>query len=280
MDPDKAAAAATKRAATLAAKKKATKKVYDLSKFTNERDEAFRTKCGEFFNKLHEHPESLEKDHPAMKTELDTMKHNAINEGEEEEEDVPEGQGSANKASSQEACFAVEARDTGFKFLRPGVTPTDGLWFAYQLGGSQAKLDFQLLSVSGDKIDKVNVDLKHSNNTTIKLNDGWFWEDTIYIISFTRGPGRKKGGAKKQVCLVANGSDIATPERTAMRTTFVEAMNKIKTEFKGDGIYKPYPRKADSYSCNEFTDEFVKDRLTKTLAWLAPTVPAPHSPPA
>ena len=228
-------------------------------------------------------PSLLEKKHPAMMKILDDMK-KAADAGDDDEIG---GQGSANRAVPHEACFAVEAEKIGFKFLRPNVKPTDGYWFQYQVGGTQTKLDFRLLGVAGESTDHVDIDLKHSNGMDIKLNDGWFWEQTVYIISFTRKFRKVKKEPKKDaqnVCLIAHGPDVSTVERTAMRNAFVDAMNKLKAEFKGDGVYKPYPRKADGYSCKEFTDEFVKDRLEKTLAWLAPSpspsAPAPHSPPA
>jgi hypothetical protein len=64
--------------------------------------------------------------------------------------------GFGNAPTDQEASFAVEAEKLGFKFIPNTETPGVGLFYPYQMNGSQSKIDFVLFE--GNKA--VQFDLK------------------------------------------------------------------------------------------------------------------------
>ena len=105
----------------------------------------------------------------------------------------PDAQGTGNKVTDQEASFADEATKHAFKFLAKGTKPSeDGLYYVYQVSGSQKKGDFGLYHYkNGAVIHQHIIDLKHTSGKTFYLNDGWFEKDIIYIVSWNFGTQRR-----------------------------------------------------------------------------------------
>ncbi len=184
------------------------------------------------------------------------------------------GQGSANDPTPHEACIAVVLEEHGI-LLAPArnvVPDANGSWFWYQPGGTQQKGDFLLFDVDNmERKGGLMIDAKHSNGGSIYLNDGWFWENIIYVVSFSRNVRR---GTWENVCFVARGQDIPTDKDKDIWTAYNEAkkaMNASRREKEPDFL-APYFRFAHQYSCKQFTPEFTASRLELTLASLAPSL--------
>jgi hypothetical protein len=183
------------------------------------------------------------------------------------------GQGSANDPTSHEACIAVILEETGIRLApqRNVVPEEDGFWFWYQPGGTQQKGDFLLFeAVAKEKRGGLLLDAKHSNGNAFYLNDGWFWDDIVYVVSFCRNVRR---GVWENVCFIGRGQDIPTEKDKEIWTTYNDAkraMNASRREREPDFLL-PYFRFAHQYSCKQFTPEFTASRLELTLASLAPS---------
>jgi hypothetical protein len=180
------------------------------------------------------------------------------------------GQGSSNKPTSHEAGIAIVLEAHGFILAHRKLNPTDaGYYYRYQGKGSQQKGDFELFWVKHGNIQsKLMLDAKHSNTKIIILNDGWFDEETIYIISYNAGTPKYP----KYACFIGLGRDIPTECDDKIMYLIRELkkeLNRTKktmlTNFLGI-----YFRFANQYSCTQFTEEFAQDRLRKTLEWLEP----------
>jgi hypothetical protein len=184
------------------------------------------------------------------------------------------GQGSANDPTPHEACIAILLEQHGIRLApaRNVVPEEDGLWYWYQPGGTQQKGDFLVFeAVNRERKGSVILDAKHSNSGTIYLNDGWFCDDIIYIISFSRNVSR---GVWENVCFIARGQDIPTEKDKEIWTAYNEvkrAMNIARRDKEPDFL-QPYFRFAHQYSCKQFTPEFTASRLELTLASLAPAL--------
>jgi hypothetical protein len=196
------------------------------------------------------------------------------------------GQGSANQTNPHEGCIATVLEANGFVLAPRNVIPQkSGIYYWYQPNGTQRKGDFVMFwAIDGVKKLEVIIDAKHGASETIFLNDGWFDEDTVYIISFTSPV--KRGTARANVCFVGMGRDIPTEEDAKIRTHIIGIKNELNKSKKTmmTSFLKICFRFANQYSCKQFTPDFNEDRFQKMLAWLAPsgsqTLPEPHSPPA
>lgn len=183
------------------------------------------------------------------------------------------GQGSANDPTPHEACIAEVLEEHGILLApaRNAVPETDGAWFWYQPGGTQQKGDFLVFEAVGkERRGGVLIDAKHSNGNSIYLNDGWFWEDIVYVVSFCRNVRR---GVWENVCFIGRGQDIPTDKDKEIWTAYNEAkkaMNASRKEKEPDFL-APYFRFAHQYSCKQFTPDFTASRLELTLASLAPS---------
>lgn len=196
------------------------------------------------------------------------------------------GQGTGNKVSEHEACIALVLETNGFVRAPRGTTPaTDGLWYWYQLQGTQQSGDFLVFEVKdGTKVAEYILDAKHSNGTSIYLNDGTFERGSIYIVSFTRCLDRIKGQRKKpreNVCFIGLGHDIMTEkdkENMAKWKAAVRAMNDVAND---TDHLRFYARSANQYDCKRFSTEFTKECWEKTQSWILPSVEQtmlePHS---
>jgi len=197
-----------------------------------------------------------------------------------------DGQGTGNKVSEHEACIAVVLESTGFIRAPRGTIPTtDGLWYWYQLQGSQQSGDFMVFEVKdGTKTWEQILDAKHSNGVSIYLNDGTFEEGTIYIVSFTRCLDRIKGQRKKpreNVCFVGFGQHVMTEkdrETIARWRATLRALNEVSND---TDHLRLYARSANQYDCKRFTTEFTLECWEKLMSSLSPsrlqTSPEPHS---
>jgi len=176
-----------------------------------------------------------------------------------------EGQGTGNKVTDQEACFAdVITKQFGFQILpKDAQSIESGLYYKYQLKGSQQSLDFGLYEYEGGVVkNQTIVDLKHTNSKKFYLNDGWFEKGVIYIINWNTG-------TKKNPILRAHivlGQDIYTPEEQACMEELIAFKRSKNTETKNVGSLYPYIRFANQYSCERFTSETATAHLNSVLA--------------
>lgn len=196
------------------------------------------------------------------------------------------GQGTGNKVSEHEACIAQVLEEKGFVRAPRGTIPVeDGLWYWYQLQGSQQSGDFLVFEVKDGvkRMEKI-LDAKHSNGVSIYLNDGTFETGTIYIVSFTRCLDRVKGQRKKpreNVCFLALGEDVfSDKDRVAMerRRELIRTLNAAASE---TDHLRLYTRSANQYDCRRFDPDFTTTCWEKISASLVPspaqTLPEPHS---
>jgi hypothetical protein len=189
-----------------------------------------------------------------------------------------QGQGSANPVTKHEGCIAAVLEANGIRLAteRNKVPVEHGIYFWYQAGGTQQKGDFTLFAAkAGVSVDSITLDAKHSNGTSIYLNDGTFETNVLYVISITLILPRVKGqrkGERKNVCIVSLGQDIMTPEDTATMIQWRQEIRRLNTlGMKGSSL-RLYARSANQYECKErFTPEFTQTCLEHTLAWLEPS---------
>jgi hypothetical protein len=175
-----------------------------------------------------------------------------------------EGQGTGNKVTDQEACFADELTKRGFQFLpKDAPNPEAGLYYRYQLKGSQQSLDFGLREYEGGKLKKeIIVDLKHTNSKNFYLNDGWFEKGVYYIVSWNAGT-KKKVAHRAHIAL---GEDIPSAEEHALMAELIAFKRAKNTDTKKVGSLRPYIRFANQYSCERFTPEVAATHLANALA--------------
>lgn len=175
-------------------------------------------------------------------------------------------QSTGNKVTDQEAAFAEVLTASGFTFLAKTATPTTGIYYVYQPGGSQTEDDFHLLeTVAGVTRAKHSLDLKHTLSSTFFLNDGWFNPATIYIISWNEGT-QARPVPKTHVAL---GKDIPNAEESA----FMAELQRFKAEKNSDtkkvGSLRPYVRFANKYSCERFDPATAAAHFTAVEAVVA-----------
>jgi len=233
----------------------------------------FRTSVSKLLSRLHSTPSVLEqKHHREMKHKLDAY--------------CGKGQGLGNKCSDQESCFAVECEADGWSLRTPEAK--DGLFYTYQVHGTQKSIDFQLIHLEdGIVSDYVNLDLKHGGEgagASIFLNDGTFLDDVIYVISFTRLLEKVKGNRKcprQHVCVISLGQNIMTAKDKSQLERRFALLRMMNDEAEDTDDLVLYVRNANQFKCRRFTSEFVIEQLAKTQSWLVPSVSPieqePHS---
>jgi hypothetical protein len=190
-----------------------------------------------FLQKLRTFPDLLKQEYPDMIKFLHALTDK-------------KGQGSGNMPTNQEACFAMEAQKHGFKFENP---VTDGAYIKYQPNGTQKSIDFVLIDKIGDALRHVQIDLKHTNTKTFYWNDGWFEDDVIYVISYTQ--------KKQNKIYIGYGDDTPTEQDKLDMAKIVEFKKGWNSENKNSGFLRKYLRFANQYSCDQFTDEFCKEKF-------------------
>ena len=190
-----------------------------------------------FLQKLRMYPELLEQEYPETVKFLHALTDK-------------KGQGSGNMPTHQEACFAIEAQKHGFTF---GESVTDGCYIKYQPFGTQRSIDFILIEVLGGITKSIKIDLKHTNTKSFYWNDGWFENDVIYIISYS---------IKKQNRIyIGYGDDTPIEQDKIDMAEIVEFKKKWNSENKNSGFLRKYLRFANQYSCEQFTDEFSREKF-------------------
>jgi hypothetical protein len=174
-----------------------------------------------------------------------------------------EAQGTGNKVTDQEACFADVISKRGFQFLaKDAPSPDSGLHYLYQVNGSQQEGDFALLEYEGGVMkEKIIVDLKHTNGKIFYLNDGWFQKGVYYIVSWNAGT-PKKPVLRTHIAL---GEDIPSAEEQAFMAELIAFKRAKNTDTKKVGSLRPYIRFANQYSCERFTPEVAEAHLANVL---------------
>jgi len=168
------------------------------------------------------------------------------------------GNGRANGNTTQEAIFAYILEKHGFKYKTNKEIPRDDCgYYVYQPNGTQRTPDFTIyVCVSSIIKWSIDIDMKQSNTEKIVLNDGWFNNKTIYILSYK---------SKKQNCVaIGLGQDIPT----VLEREKWEQLLKIKKELNsGEKVIDSlhiYFRFANQYNCSKFTPK-VKLNYMKSI---------------
>lgn len=183
-----------------------------------------------------------------------------------------ETQGLGNKETDHEVCFAAVLEENGFAFLlkkKKGdhlkllKNLADGLYYIYQVNGSQQSLDYQTILVQNRAITKeFTYDLKHTTSDTFYLNDGWFLDNILYLITFS------PDGVKNKT-LLALGQTIPTEVEKERYAQIVEAKKLLNAQKDdADSSLLVVHRFANRYKCTKFTEEWSKARLAEVLAFL------------
>jgi hypothetical protein len=177
-------------------------------------------------------------------------------------------QGTGNQVTDQETCFAAALENYGFKYSSSNVpVAEDGLYYIYQVNGTQRSIDFQVFVwANGTKQKMINFDLKHTKNETFFLNDGWFHDNIIYIISWMRKISEpRKRKVVEPATFIAFGQDIPTEDEIALYEELCEIKKKYNTDYKGSGSFHCYLRFANTYKCERFTPEYTATCLESVL---------------
>jgi hypothetical protein len=177
-------------------------------------------------------------------------------------------QGTGNKVTGQEASFAAVLESHGFVIQAKDTEITvAGKYYYYQVNGSQKSIDFRLVQHDGTKIvGSADFDLKHTVSDVFFLNDGWFHENVIYVVSWMRKTSEaRKKRVTEPATFIGLGQDIPTKEETALMEELLAIKKKYNTEFKGCGSLCTYIRFANRYTCARFTPEYT-DRCYERIS--------------
>ena len=176
-------------------------------------------------------------------------------------------QGTGNQVTDQEACFATTLEESGFKYSSVIIPPVNaGLYYIYQVNGTQRSIDFQAYDwFEGAKRSSFNFDLKHTKTETFFLNDGWFHDNTVYVVSWMRKTSAyRKKKVEEAATFIALGQHIPTREEALLYEELCEIKKKYNTDYKGAGSFHCYLRFANTYKCDRFTPEFSEECLAQT----------------
>ena len=183
-------------------------------------------------------------------------------------------QGIGNQVTDQETCFAATLEECGFKYSSSKVPATDnGFYYIYQVNGTQRSIDFQLYRFVDRKRKgrEVNFDLKHTKNDVFFLNDGWFHENVIYVISWMRKTSEaRKKKVVEPATFISLGQHIPTEEEITLYQELCEIKKKYNTDYKGAGSFHCYLRFANTYKCDRFTTDYTKECLDNVILLLQP----------
>ncbi len=190
-----------------------------------------------------------------------------------QEQAKKETQGVGNQETDHEVSFAAVLEMFRFQFLLKKkkndhlkLIPTleDGFYYIYQVNGSQQSLDFQTILVQDHNIKKtITYDLKHTTTEQFYLNDGWFLQDIIYIVTWTF----EKETTKTMIGL---GQHIPSDKEKEAYAKILEAKRLLNAEVKGeeDMSLMIYHRFANRYSCKKFTDEWSNEKFQDVISFL------------
>ena len=165
-------------------------------------------------------------------------------------------QGTGNRATDQEVCFASLLETHRIPILARETIPLPPPpYYIYQPNGSQQSIDFRI--VEAGRI--TDIDLKHSLNETFYLNDGWFHENVVYIVTWGRriSPLRTRV-VRELATFIGFGKSIPTEAESACMAEMLEMKNKYNKDHGRVGNLFPYVRFANRYMCNRFTPEFTE----------------------
>jgi len=177
-----------------------------------------------------------------------------------------------NKETDHEVCFAALLEELGFQFLlkkKKGdhlkLLPTlvNGYYYIYQVNGSQQSLDFQTILVYDNTIIlTVTYDLKHTTTDTFYLNDGWFLENIVYVVTHQRTAFTKT--------LIALGQHIPSEQEKQVYAKIAEAKKQLNSEknTESSSLIVVY-RFANRYRCTKFTDDWSLERFNEVISFLA-----------
>ena len=182
-------------------------------------------------------------------------------------------QGLGNQETDHEVSFAGVLESVGFQFLikkkkndHLKLLPTlsDGFYYIYQVNGSQQSLDFQTILVMEHQIKKTcTYDLKHTTTDQFCLNDGWFLQDIIYVITWMCEKEKIK-------TFLALGQTIPSEKEKEVYANIVLAKKLLNSQVKDhtDISLVVYHRFANRYSCKKFTDEYSTERFQEVISFL------------
>ena len=178
----------------------------------------------------------------------------------------PLAQGTGNKVTDQEACFAEILESNGFIFLSKKDDHIEKNYYRYQTNGTQKSIDFEVFDIKLNKTLKF--DLKHTNSKSFYFNDGWFEKGVIYVISWT---------PKKTInnILIGYGDDIPTEEENTEMIQLIQFKKEYNKKNKKVGSLRKCIRFANQYSCEPFTPEFTINKFNAVLKTL--TLPPQQS---
>ena len=182
-------------------------------------------------------------------------------------------QGLGNKETDHEVCFAALLEEYGFQFLLKKKTGdhlkllenlADGLYYIYQVNGPQRPLDFQTILVQNHIITRtVTYDLKHTSTDVFYLNDGWFKQDIVYVITWS--PNKVDTPT-----VVALGQKIPSAEESILYKKHQDEKNLLNSEDGVDGSdLIIYYRFANRYKCKKFTPEWSQNRYDELMTFLS-----------
>jgi len=162
------------------------------------------------------------------------------------------GQGSANAATRHEACFSKLIEDNRFMFLEKKQLPIiDGLYYYYQPNGTQKSPDFNILKFKKGTIESsLDIDLKHSSSTKVVLNDGWFHENVLYILSYNKGN------------IIGLGQDIPTESEKKKMNEIQQIKKELNIKNNRIDNLLIYFRFANQYDCSKFTSQHQEQYLS------------------
>jgi hypothetical protein len=184
-----------------------------------------------------------------------------------------DAQGTGNMPTPQEASFAAVLESHGVQF-QPNDTASSsipGFFYLYQLNGSQKSIDFRVIQTDGTKLlATVDFDLKHTTGETFFLNDGWFHENVVYIVTWNRKTSLKgKKKTTEAATFIGLGQDIPTAEENEGMKTILALKKEINTKYKKIGSLQIYVRFANQYSCARFTPEYTETLYANVLHQLS-----------
>lgn len=169
-------------------------------------------------------------------------------------------QGTGNKVTDQEACFANLLEESGYSFLRKKDNPILENYYKYQPNGTQKSPDFEVYDKELNKT--IKFDLKHTNSKTFYFNDGWFEKGIIYVISWSMSKTRNN-------VLIGYGDHIPTEEENLEMEKFIQFKKTCNQQNKKVGSLRKYVRFANQYSCETFTEEFSSNKFNSVVNLLA-----------
>lgn len=175
------------------------------------------------------------------------------------------GQGRANGCTTQEASFAYLLENKSFEYIPKNVRPSvDGIYYVYQPHGSQRSPDFTLFYYeSGETLWSVDIDMKQSKTDNIVLNDGWFNQDTIYILSYR--------AEKQDKVVVGLGQDIPSLQEKDMWEQILKKKKELNSGVKIVGNLNICFRCANRYNCKHFNKETTEQYIRSVKKFLEST---------